>query len=472
MSTELQTVEPDGKLLRSAFCEQAFTELSAQVAELDATTPEGYEKTKNAIRWCVKARSAVSKLKDDLNREALRHQRAVNADEKYLLDLIRTVEDPLTKKKKAVDDEVERKRAELEAKHQAWVNARIAESVEATGKPITTEEAETWSDEQFAEHLEAGRKAKAEADAKAKAEAARLAQEEADRKAKIKAEQDQIAAERAELARQKAEQEAEAKRIKDEQDQRNRDIEAKLAKIQEAEEKAEQEANLKRQLAEREAEREQLKNKTFTLPLLSPEWIEADQKLTEHDRATKQMNEAEAARIQPATVIGENDLAGKVAHVTVGIPGSVFASRIQSVDAPMSNEDMAQVEAMANFPEFPCPGFPEAEAAEDLKGESRDALVGAFDLVDPVCAVNRMAVPIESAQEIMDAAEHEAARKLIAPNHGEIMLLLRTMQAGATRLEALLGDSEGVLYSYQSMAEDISMDIECLQQEMDKLAPK
>jgi hypothetical protein len=388
MSTELQTVEPDGKLLRSAFCEQAFEELSAQVAELDATTPEGYDKTKNAIRWCVKARSAVSKLKDDLNRPALMHQRAVNADEKYLLDLIRTVEDPLTKKKKAVDDEVERKRAELEAKHQAWINGRIAESVEATGKPITTEEAETWTDEQFAEHLEAGRIAKAEADAKAKAEAARLAQEEADRKAKIKAEQDQIAADRAELARQKDEQDAEAKRIKDEQDQRDRDIEAKLAKIQEAEEKA--------------------------------------------------------ARIQPATVIGENDLAGKVAHVTVGIPTS--------------------------FPVYT--GFPEDEAAEDLKGESRDALVGAFDLVDPVCAVNRMAVPIESAQDIMDAAEHEAARNLIAPNHGEIMLLLRTMQVGATRLEALLDDAEGVLYSYQSMAEDISMDIECLQQEMDKLAPK
>jgi hypothetical protein len=404
MSTELQTVEPDGKLLRSAFCEQAFTELSAQVAELDATTPEGYDKTKNAIRWCVKARSAVSKLKDDLNREALRHQRAVNADEKYLLDLIRTVEDPLTKKKKAVDDEVERKRAELEAKHQAWVNVRIAESVESTGKPITTEEAETWTDEQFAEHIEAGRKAKAEADAKAKAEAARLAQEEADRKAKIKAEQDQIEADRAELARQKAEQDAEAKRIKDEQDQRNRDIEAKLAKIQEAEEKTEQEASLKRQLAEREAEREQLENKTFTLPLLSPEWIEADKKLTKHDRATKQMIEA--------------------------------------------------------------------EAAEDLKGESRDALVGAFDSVDPVCAVNRMAVPIESAQEIMDAAEHEAARNLIAPNHGEIMLLLRTMQRGAARLEALFDDSEGLLLRCQGVAVDILNSIEDLQQEMDKLAPK
>jgi hypothetical protein len=385
MSTELQTVEPDGKLLRSAFCEQAFTELSAQVAELDATTPEGYEKTKNAIRWCVKARSAVSKLKEDLNREALRHQRAVNADEKYLIDLIRTVEDPLAKKKKAVDDEVERKRAELEAKHQAWINARIAESVEATGKPITTEEAETWTDEQFAEHIEAGRKAKAEADAKAKAEAARLAQEEADRKAKIQAEQDQIAADRAELARQKAEQDAEAKRIKDEQDQRDRDIEAKLAKIQEAEEKA--------------------------------------------------------ARIQPATVIGENDLAGKLLRSHEDRSGAEQVLK-------------AQVEAMANFPEFPCPGFPETE---DLKGESRDALVLVSSEVD---------------DDDDDEDDDEEARKLIAPNRSEIMLLLGSMQANATRLEAFFDDAEGVLLERYVMAEDIRIAVDDLLEEMDKLAPK
>jgi len=367
MSTEL-TVEPSGKLLRSAFCEQAFAELSAQVAELDATTDDGYEKTKNAIRWCVKARSAVSKLKEDLNREALRHQRAVNADEKYLIDLIRTVEDPLTKKKKAVDDEVERKRKELEAKHQAWINGRIAESVEVTGRPITTEEAGTWTDGQFAEHIEAGRKAKAEADAKDKAEAARLAQEDADRKAKIQAEQDQIAADRAALARQKAEQDAEAKRIKDEQDQRDRDIEAKLAKIRDAEEKA--------------------------------------------------------SKIQPATVIGENDLAGKFAHVPVGAPTS----------DPV-------------YPELP-----DVEAADDLKGECRDAL-------------------LQDSSEV-DDDDDEAAQNLIAPNHNEIMQLLRSMQVEATRLEELLDDEEDILWEQYVMAQDIKIGIEDLQEEMDKYGPK
>jgi len=372
MSTEL-TVEPSGKLLRSAVADEVIAEFALKVADLDATTDEGYEETKKAIRWCVKTRSAVTGLKEELNKPALAHQRAVNAEEKRLIGLVTEVEIQLKAKKQAVDDEVERKRAELEAKHQAWINGRIAESVEVTGKPITTEEAGTWTDGQFAEHIEAGRKAKAEADAKDKAEAARLAQEDADRKAKIQAEQDQIAADRAALARQKAEQDAEAKRIKDEQDQRDRDIEAKLAKIREAEERA--------------------------------------------------------ARIQPATVIGENDLAGKV----------------------LSKSDPLQpiVEAMENFFEFPFPGFPEAEAeaAEDLKGESRDALV-------------------------LVSSYDEEIRSLIAPNYSEIIQLLETIQVSATRLDALFDDPENVLDNYRGDARCIMGFVENLQYEMDKLAPK
>jgi hypothetical protein len=83
-----------------------------------------------------------------------------------------------------------------------------------------------------------------------------------------------------------------------------------------------------------------------------------------------------------------------------------------------------------------------------------------------------MAVPIESAQEIMDAAEHEAARNLIAPNHGEIMLLLRTMQVGAKRLEEFFDDAEGVLWERYVMAEDIRIAVDDLLEEMDNYAPK
>ena len=373
MGTSMTTeVKPVVEGLRSVIADDVIAAAAEKFGPLTADTKEGYRDVKEAIAWCRTQRGAVKAKRKNLNEEALKWQRTVNAEAKRITSNLEAIEEPLKAKKQAVDDEVERKRAELEAKHQAWINGRIAESVEATGKPITTEEAETWSDEQFAEHLEAGRKAKAEADAKAKAEAARLAQEEADRKAKIQAEQDQIAADRAALARQKAEQDVEAKRIKDEQDQRDKEIEAKLAKIREAEERS--------------------------------------------------------ARIQPATVIGENDLAGKVAHVTVGIPTS--------------------------FPVYT--GFPEdeAEAAEDLKGESQDALLQ------------------DSSDDDDDDDNDEAARNLIAPNRREIMLLLGSMQANATRLEAFFDDAEGVLFERYVMAEDIRLSIEDLEQEMDKLSPK
>jgi hypothetical protein len=406
MTTE---VKPVVEGLRSVIADDVIAAAAEKFGPLTADTKEGYRDIKEAIAWCRNQRGAVEAKRKNLNEEALKWQRTVNAEAKRITSSLEAIEEPLKAKKQAVDDKVERDRAELAAKHQAWIDGRIAESVKVTGKPISTAEAETWTDEQFAEHLEAGRKARAEADAKAKAEAARLAQEEADRKAEIKAEQDQIAADRAALARQK-----------DEQDQRDRDIEAKLAKIQEAEERA--------------------------------------------------------ARIQPATLIGENDLAGKVACVTVGIPGDVFASRIQSVDAPMSNEDMAQVEAMANFrvdgvlpaslKAEPDTGLAvvsscEAEAAEDLQGESRDALVGSFDSVDPVCAVPRMAVT-------MDTLEHDHRRTLIAPMHDEIMDLLRSMQVGAIKLEAKFDDFVGSLEGYQSMAKDIRLAVESLQEQMDK----
>jgi hypothetical protein len=389
MTTE---VKPVVEGLRSVIADDVIAAAAEKFGPLSADTKEGYRDVKEAIAWCRNQRGAVEAKRKNLNEEALKWQRTVNAEAKRITSSLEAIEEPLKSKKQAVDDKVEQERAELAAKHQAWIDGRISESVKVTGKPISTAEAESWTDEQFAEYIEAGRKAKAEADAKAKAEAATLAQEEADRKAKIKDEQDQIAADKAALARQKTEQ-----------DEREREIEAKLAKILRAEEMA--------------------------------------------------------ARIQPATVIGENDLAGKLLRSHEDRSGAEQVLK-------------AQVEAMANFPEFPCPGFPEAEAAEDLKGESRDALVGAFDSVDPVCAVNRMAVPIESAQEIMDAAEHEAARNLIAPNHGEIMLLLRTMQVGAKRLEEFFDDAEGVLWERYVMAEDIRIAVDDLLEEMDNYAPK
>jgi hypothetical protein len=68
----------------------------------------------------------------------------------------------------------------------------------------------------------------------------------------------------------------------------------------------------------------------------------------------------------------------------------------------------------------------------------------------------------------MDALEHDQRQKLIAPMHSEIMVLLNSMWAGATGLEAKFDDFVGALEDYQSMAKDIRLAVEKLQEQMDK----
>jgi hypothetical protein len=105
---------------------------------------------------------------------------------------------------------------------------------------------------------------------------------------------------------------------------------------------------------------------------------------------------------------------------------------------------------MASFLEFPYPGLPEAEADEDLKGESQDALAIVSGDVD----------------------EDETVRKLIAPIHSEVMVRLARMQNEAKALEAMFDDFEAYLMEYESMAADIRLAVEALQEEMDKYDPK
>jgi len=361
MTTE---VKPVVEGLRSVIADDVIAAAAEKFGPLTADTKEGYRDVKEAIAWCRTQRGAVEAKRKNLNEEALKWQRTVNAEAKRITSSLEAIEEPLKSKKQAVDDKVERERAELAAKHQARIDGRISESVKMTGKPISTAEAESWTDEQFAEHIEAGRKAKAEADAKAKAEAARLAQEEAERAQALQAERDRLAAERAEFERERAKQQEELDRLRYKQRLREQELEAERLR---AEEKAIAEA---------------------------------------------------AARLAPSLK----------AEPDTGL--AVVSS---------------------------C----EAEAAEDLKGESRDALVGAFDSVDPVCAVPRMAVT-------MDTLEHDHRRTLIAPMHDEIMDLLRSMQVGAIKLEAKFNDFVGSLEGYQSMAKDIRLAVEKLQEQMDK----
>lgn len=411
--TELQPVEENKKLLRSAVADEAIAEFALKVADLDATTDEGYEECKKAIRWCVKARSAVTSLKEELNRAALAHQRAVNHEEKRLIGLVSEVESQLKAKKQAVDDEVERKRKELEAKHEAWIVGRQDHFFAETGNLLPRALAEELSEPDYEAMVAAGREEKQ----KAALEAARIAQKDTEEKEAFRQAQAKLAAEKAEFERQQAEFKAAQEllaRQQAEQAEREREAERKIER--------------QRQQEERDAERENLKNESFCYPRYSPEGLAIHEMLKEHDQA------------------------GQIAH--------------QSVNAPMSNQDTAQVErakmeaesdpvqpvaeAMASFLEFQYPGLPEAEADEDLKGESQDALV------------------IDSG----DVDEDETVRKLIAPIHSEVMVRLVRMQNEAKALEAMFDDFEGHLMEYESMAADIRLAVEALQEEMDKYEPK
>ena len=414
--TELQPVEENKKLLRSAVADEAIAEFALKVADLDATTDEGYEECKKAIRWCVKARSAVTGLKEELNKAALAHQRAVNAEEKRLIGLVSEVESQLKAKKQAVDDEVERKRKELEAKHEAWIVGRQDHFFAETGNLLPRALAEELSEPDYEAMLAAGREAKQ----KAALEAARIAQQEAEEREAFRQAQAKLAAEKAEFERQQAELKA---------------AQELLARQQAEQAEREREAERKIELQRQQEERKKL--------------------------------EAESDPVQPIAEAMANFLefscpgfpeaeAGQIAHQTVGIPGSVFASRIQSVDAPMSKEDMAQVEAMTNF------RIDEASASREESvlakvQESGDGLV--------VLSGTTM-------QESGEVDEEETVRKLIAPIHSEVMVRLVRMQNEAKALEAMFADFEIYLMEYESMAADIRLAVEALQEEMDKYEPK
>ena len=394
MSTEIQPVEENNKLLRSAVADEAIAEFAHQVAGLDATTELGYEECKKAIRWCVKARSAVTSLKEELNKAALAHQRAVNAEEKRLIGLVSEVESQLKAKKQAVDDEVERKRKDLEAKHEAWIVGRQDHFFAETGNLLPRVLAEEMSEPDFEQLVAAGREAKQ----KAALEAARIAQQEAEEKEAFRQAQAKLAAEKAEFERQQAEFKAAQELLAHQQ-----------AEQAEREREAERKIELQRQQEERDAERKKL----LDMPSIRSEPLELDY----------------------------YDDGGQIAHQTIGIPGHVFATRIAQVDAPMSNQDMAQVEAITNF------------------------------RIDQASA-SREEAELESVQDSGDVDEDETVRKLIAPIHSEVMVRLVRMQNEAKALEAMFDDFEAYLMEYESMAADIRLAVEALQEEMDKYEPK
>lgn len=151
--------------------DEKIGELKAAFSKLSAETSDGYKEVKKAIQVCVKTRTAIDGKRQELNEEALRWQRIVNAEAKRLTALVEEIENPLRSKKQAVDDEAAKRKKELEEKHRAFVQGRLDEFVRRTGRSCQYDLAESMQDDEWAMFVELGEK-----------EAKRLAEAEAERK--------------------------------------------------------------------------------------------------------------------------------------------------------------------------------------------------------------------------------------------------------------------------------------------------
>lgn len=181
--------------------DEKIGELKDAFCGLSAETDYGYKEVKKAIQVCVKTRTAIDGKRQELNEEALRWQRTVNAEAKRLTALVEEIENPLRSKKQAVDDEAAKRKQELEEKQRAFVQGRLDEYVRRTGKSCRYDVAEAMCDSQWAEFVE---DAEEEAKEIASAEAERKLADERERRKLAEA----VERERAENQRLQAELEA------------------------------------------------------------------------------------------------------------------------------------------------------------------------------------------------------------------------------------------------------------------------
>lgn len=194
-------------------------------ASLTADTPAGYREVSTALTLVRSTRVGVEKRRVELKAAALDHGRRVDAEAKKWTLLISGIEEGLEAKKKAVDEERERVKAEAAEARQREVETRAREAIEAEDARLRAEreiedrrlaaERERLALER--EALDAQRReddARRAADERARelarqAEAERLASErraaEERQALERRAEENRIAAERAELDRERAE---------------------------------------------------------------------------------------------------------------------------------------------------------------------------------------------------------------------------------------------------------------------------
>ena len=184
-------------------CIEAMKDL---FSSLSAETSDGYKEVKKAIQVCVKTRTAIDGKRQELNEEALRWQRIVNAEAKRLTALVEEIENPLRSKKQAVDDEAAKRKQELEEKHRAFVQGRLDEYVRRTGKSCHYDIAAAMPDGEWAAFVEdAEEKAKELAAAEAERKLAEAVERERAENQRLQAELDAMRKEKADRERSERE---------------------------------------------------------------------------------------------------------------------------------------------------------------------------------------------------------------------------------------------------------------------------
>lgn len=224
-----------------------------EYAALTFDTPANYEQGRRAIAVLRETRVAIEAKRKDLKAESLEYGRRVDSVASELTDLILEFEEPLKAKKKAVDDEKARIKAEKEAEEKRLLEeqvraereaeearlkaereaeeARVRAEREAEQAKLAAEraalEAERAELQRLRDEAEAARR---EAEEAARVERDRIAAEQERVEAARRAEQDRIAAEQraaqAKLDEERRAFEAERERMRLEEEQRQARIRA------------------------------------------------------------------------------------------------------------------------------------------------------------------------------------------------------------------------------------------------------
>jgi hypothetical protein len=231
------------QLVKFSVSQAALAKWKSEYAKLEATTPNGYQETTIARREVRTARTTVEKERVKLKADALAWGRAVDAAAKKITDEILEIENPLSEKLAAVDDErqrridalkaeddrrlaeaAERVKREEEARLQAIRDAELAK-MKAEREQLEREKAKHAEEQELMREYLAEQRAEEEAERKAKQDALD-AQAEQQRLAQAK-----IDRERAELETELRRQQETAQKVVREQEEKKQADLARLKKI-------------------------------------------------------------------------------------------------------------------------------------------------------------------------------------------------------------------------------------------------